>query len=122
MTTTKAQEALFLRMTIGERLRWLMEYREIKQTELASRIQMTQSGISNLVTDSARKPSAPTLLKLAEELRCSPNWLITGVGDPFAWAPVTTENQVELLNLFRSMDDGSRKALLQVARSMKTKT
>lgn len=119
MTITKQQEAMFLRMTIGDRLRWLMEHREIKQTELAARIGITQAGISNIVTDSARKPSAPTLLKLAEELRCNPSWLMTGEGDPFAWAPVTSDAQVELLNLFRSMDDSGRKALLQVARNMK---
>jgi transcriptional regulator with XRE-family HTH domain len=60
-----------------------MEYREISQTELAGRIGLTQSAISNLVTDSARKPSAPTLLKLADALGCQPSWLLDGYGDPF---------------------------------------
>jgi transcriptional regulator with XRE-family HTH domain len=119
MVITKPQEAMFVKMTVGERLRWLMEYREIKQTELAPRIGITQSGISNLVTDSARKPSAPTLLALAEELRCSPNWLLDGKGDPFAWAPLTSPEQVELITAFRSLDTGGRKALLDVAKSMK---
>jgi transcriptional regulator with XRE-family HTH domain len=119
MVMTRPQEAMFMKMTVGERLRWLMEFREIKQTELAPRIGITQSGISNLVTDSARKPSAPTLLAIAEELRCSPNWLLDGKGDPFAWAPLTSPDQVELIEAFRGLDKHGRQALLDVAKSMK---
>ena len=33
---TKATETAFKKLTIGDRLRWLIEAREIKQTELAA--------------------------------------------------------------------------------------
>jgi len=109
----------FTNLTIGDRLRWLMEYREIKQVELASRVGVTQAAISNLVTDSSRKPSAPTLLKLAAVLECNPMWILNGEHDPFKYAPLTGESQVELVNLFNHMDPQSRQALMAAARAMK---
>lgn len=72
------------------------------------------------ITNTARKPSAPTLMRIAEELQCNPTWILTGEGDPYAWAPVTADAQVELLNLFRGFDDGGKKALLAVARNMRS--
>lgn len=114
-----ANRAMFVRMSIGDRLRWLMEAREIKQTELAERCGITQSAISNIVTDSSRRPSAPTLMKICAELRCNPQWVLDGEGDPYGWAPVTSESQVELLNLFKSMPESAKLTLLAVARSMK---
>lgn len=113
--------AQFAKMTIGERIRYSMEVREIKQTELAEKIGVGQSAISNLVNDASRKPSAPTLLAIAEELRINPGWILTGEGDPYAWAPVTHATQVELLNLFKGMTEEGKKALLASARAMATK-
>lgn len=120
--TKAATEAAFKKLTIGDRLRWLIEVRGIKQTELALKIGITQAAISNLVTDSSRKPSAPTLMKLATFLECNPTWVLTGEGDPYGWAPVTSDSQVELLNLFKSMSGPSKEALLSVARSMNKKS
>lgn len=113
--------AKFKAMSIGDRIRYVMEVREVKQTELAERLGIGQSAISNLVTDASRKPSAPTLLALAAELQINPNWILTGEGDPYGWAPVTHENQVELLNLFKGMTAEGKAALLAAARAMAKK-
>jgi transcriptional regulator with XRE-family HTH domain len=113
-----ANATVFRRMTIGDRIRWLIESRGLKQTDLAAKIGVTQAAISNLVTDSSRKPSAPTLIKLAEELQCNPTWILVGEGDPYGWAPVTSETQVELLNLFKAMTPEAKLALLATARMM----
>jgi len=48
----------FERMTIGDRLRYLIEVRRYTQVELAKKVGVTQAAISNLVIDSSRKPSA----------------------------------------------------------------
>jgi transcriptional regulator with XRE-family HTH domain len=117
--THRSTRVDFTMLTIGDRIRWLMEYREIKQVELAERIGVTQAAISNLVTDASRKPSAPTLLKLAAALECNPQWILDGEGDPFKYAPLTGESQVELVNLFNHMDPQSKQALLAAARAMK---
>jgi transcriptional regulator with XRE-family HTH domain len=100
----------------GERLRWLMEFREVKQTELALKIGLTQSAISNLVTDRARKPSAPTLLRLADVLGCQPLWLLHGDGDPFsAHTAALTELESSLLDLTRQLSGVDRHLLLAIA-------
>lgn len=110
--------AQFEKMTIGDRIRYLREVKEIKQVELAKRIGLSQAAISNLETDSSRKPSAPTLMKLAAVLECNPQWIIDGKGDPFSWAPVTKESEVELLRLYKHMTPGARLAILAAARAM----
>lgn len=111
----------FTILTIGDRLRWLMEHREVKQVHLAQQVGVTQAAISNLVTDNSRKPSAPTLLKLAAALQCNPQWILDGKGDPFAWAPVTSASRVELMNLFNAMNDEAKQAILAGARAMAKK-
>lgn len=113
-----SSEHLFEAMSVGERVRWILEVREVKQTEIAERIGITQAGISNVVTDASRKPSAPTLLALARELEINPQWLLDGKGDPFAWAPVTASDQVELLNLYKAASKQGRAAILATARAV----
>lgn len=105
----------YTKMSMGDRLRFLMEVRETTQVQLAKTIGLTQAAISNLVTDDSRKPSAPTLMKIAAALECNPNWILDGRGDPFAWAPVTGDSQVELLNAFAAMDDAGKAHLLATA-------
>lgn len=109
---------VFRRMAVGDRIRYLMEVREIKQTELSAKIGIGQAAISNLITGASRLPAAPTLLAIARELNVNPQWVLDGEGDPFAWAPITEPAQVELLNLYRAMPPSARESLLTVARSM----
>jgi len=118
---TKSEEGIFRKMSVGDRVRWLMEVREIKQTELALKIGIGQAAISNIVTDSSRKPSAPTLIALSAELRCNPQWVLDGEGDPFRWAPITEQSQVDLLNLYRGMSEESRRVLMSVAKNLAPK-
>jgi transcriptional regulator with XRE-family HTH domain len=112
------ENAITQRMSVGDRIRYVMELREIKQTQLAARIGLTQSAISNMVTASTHKPAAPSLLAIARELQVNPQWILDGEGDPFSWAPVTDPAQAELLNIYRAMDSEARDALTAVARAM----
>lgn len=105
--------------SIGDRLRWLLEYRRMKQTELAEKIGTTQAAISNIATQSSRKPSAPTLLKMAAALQCSAEWIITGEGHPFEISVVGKRAEKELLAAFRDMEEQAQAALLAAAKAMK---
>ena len=105
--------------SIGERLRWLLEYKKMKQTELAEKIGRTQSSISNVVTDSSRRPNAETLLRLAAALECSAEWLIRGEGHPFEVSVVGREVEKDLLAAFRELDPQAQSALLAAAHAMK---
>lgn len=104
--------------TIGDRVRFVMEARGMKQTEVAERIGVTQAAISNIVTDSSRKPSAPTLLKLASALQANPYWIISGDGAPFEITTVGRDDERKLIEAYREIDPAKRPELLKLARSM----
>ncbi len=101
--------------SIGERLRWLMEFRSVKQIELAEAIDRTQSAISNVVTNSSRRPNSETLLRIAGELQCSAEWLMRGQGQPFEVNVVGREAEKRLLTTYRELDDKAKSLLLEVA-------
>lgn len=105
--------------TIGERIRWLIESRGYKQTELAAKMELTQATISNWITGASRKPNAPSLLKLAAALQCNPQWVIDGTGDPWQMNKMTEESEMELLDAFRAMDPQAQAALLAAANAMR---
>lgn len=104
--------------SIGDRLRWLLEHRKMKQTELAEKIGVTQAAVSNIVTTSTRKPSAPTLLRMAAALQASAEWIITGDGDPFEINIVSAESEKELIESFRNMNHQAQAALIAAAKAM----
>lgn len=105
--------------SIGDRLRWLLEYRQMKQTELAEQIGTTQAAISNIVTQSSRRPSAPTLLRMAAALQASAEWIISGEGHPFEINVVGKRAEKDLLAAFRDMDPQAQAALLAAAKAMR---
>lgn len=109
----------FKNLTIGDRLRYLIEVRGYTQVELAKKCGITQAAISNIVTDASRKPSAPTLLKLAAALQANPEWIITGEGDPFQMNVIGAKSEQQLLEVFRDLDDQSKAALLAAAKAMR---
>lgn len=108
----------FERMTIGDRLRYLIEVRGYTQVELAQKIELTQPAISNILTDSTRKPSAPTLLKLAAALQANPDWILTGRGQPFEVNTIGKSAEKELIAAFRNMDEQAQAALIAAAKVM----
>lgn len=104
--------------SIGERLRWLIEHKGYTQVALAEKIGLTQAAISNIATQSSRKPSAPTLLKLAAALECSAQWIMTGEGHPFEINVVGRKAEKDLLEAFRNMDPQAQAALIAAAKAM----
>ena len=108
----------FERLTIGDRIRYLLEVRGYTQVAIAKKVGITQAAISNLVTDSSRKPSAPTLLKLAAALQANPDWILTGQGEPFEINVIGKAAEKELLSAFRDMDDQAKAALIAAAKAM----
>jgi transcriptional regulator with XRE-family HTH domain len=120
---TSTESQLFRRWaasaTIGERIRWLLEARGYTQVELASKMGITQSAISNWLTGASRKPNAPSLLRLAAALDANPHWVITGEGDPFQMQIVGKRAEEELIAAFRDMDPQAQAALIAAAHAMK---
>jgi transcriptional regulator with XRE-family HTH domain len=90
----------------------------MKQTELAAVIGTTQAAVSNIVTNASRKPSAPTLLRMAAALQCSADWVITGEGGPFEINVIGKQAEKDLIEAFRNMDHQAQAALLAAAKAM----
>lgn len=90
-----------------------------KGTPKQSRAATTQSAISNIVTNSSRKPNAPTLLRMAAALQANPEWIMTGQGHPFEVNTVSRRDEKDLLDAFRAMDDSAKVALLAAAKAMR---
>lgn len=65
-------------MTIGERMAWARERRDLTQDALAVLAGTSQGTIGNAESGARKKPRE--LLKIAEALRVSPKWLERGEG------------------------------------------
>jgi len=81
---TSDAEPLFTAMTVGERVKWLRDYKGLEQTELTARLGITLAMLSNLITDASRRPDALIVLDMADIFECRPRWILNGRGDPFA--------------------------------------
>lgn len=109
----------FENLSIGQRIKYMREQRKYTQVELAKKAGVGQAAISNLETDSSRKPSAPTLLRLAAALDCNPNWFLDGIGDPSTWQPVTKDSEAEILARYRKMSPEARVTFLAFMKTFK---
>ena len=105
---------VFAKLTVGERIRWLIEHRGYKQQELADKIGVTQAAISNLVTDNSRKPNAFTLIEMSDALDANPRWILYGEGDFERWPPPDRPDEAALLRKYRSMTEQQRHGLFEL--------
>ena len=99
-------------------MRYMIELRGYKQVELAEKVGITQAAISNILTVSTRRPNSLTLLKLCGALQCSPEWLMTGVGDPEDVNTIGERSEQELLGYFRSMTEKKQAVVLAIVKGM----
>lgn len=67
-------------MSIGARLRNMLERNGLTQTELAKRLDISISTLNGYITD-YREPDARMLSRLARELDTTADYLISGEGD-----------------------------------------
>lgn len=109
----------FASLSIGQRIKYMREQRKYTQSELAAKCGVGQAAISNLETDSSRRPSASTLLKLSAALDVNPHWFIDGEGDPTHWKPITKDSEAEVMDAYRRMSLEARVAFLNVMKAMK---
>lgn len=103
----------FSEMSIGQRIRWLIEHRGYLQSEVAEKCGVTQAAISNLVTDNSRKPNAFTLVRLADALNADAAWILYGEGPIERRALPAKADEAELLRAYRAMGEEQRQALMQ---------
>ncbi|MEY0291159.1 LexA family protein [Providencia rettgeri] len=68
--------------TFGERILERRTHLGLSQDELAKKASVSRVAISKLELGESQDTRSTNLFKIAEALKCSPSWLLTGKGDP----------------------------------------
>lgn len=108
---------IFTVLTIGQRIRCAREIKGWKQAELALEADLTQAAVSNLETDGTRKPSGPSLLRLASAIDVNPDWILQGVGNMSTTSAIT-KDEVDLLRSYRGLRRDARAEALDVIKKL----
>ena len=114
-------------MTFGDRVKAARKALQLSQVALADAVGVHQSVISDLERGVTIDPSAATLLRLATELRTSPEGLLFGQA---AYAVAQSqpeaetdsedaEDQAAILRLYLRLSPAHRRALLSIARTLR---
>jgi transcriptional regulator with XRE-family HTH domain len=102
-------------MAMGSRIRRAREKAGYDQGEFARLVGMSQSALSEVETGESKEPRASSFWRMVKLLQLSPAWLAEGKGD----MRTTDEQEQELLEAYRAMDERSRRSLLASARAMR---
>lgn len=68
--------------SIGERLTFALELRQMKPIDLSKKVGVTKSAISQICSGKTKNISAETAMKICQVLKINPFWLILGAGRP----------------------------------------
>lgn len=108
---------IFTVLTIGQRIRYARESKGWKQADLALEADLTQAAVSNIETDGTRKPSGPSLLRLASALDVNPDWIPQGVG-AMSTTSAITKDEVDLLRSYRKLRRDARAKALDAVKKL----
>ncbi len=106
-------------MNLGERLRIILDERNIKQVDFAKTLGVSANYI-NLLISGKRGPISDTLAKLIEETYgYSAQWIMTGDGEKTASLSLSSV-KIEFLKKVQKMPDDEITALLAFANSLES--
>ena len=105
-------------MTTGARIRALRLARGMKQKDLAKAVGIAAPSLSELETGQSKEPSGPVLAALCRTLHTNSEWLLTGTGDPGAYATLGGD-EAELQAIWSELPPPGRVALLSAARGLR---
>lgn len=107
-------------MTIGERIRQVRQENKLTQTALAEAIGIRQNSLA-LLEMGKRNPSDRTIIAICKYLYINPEWLKTGVGQPYLISGDSLGNKIErarlcdedmeLINAFIELPEEKRRVL-----------
>ena len=104
------------RMGLGTRLRAERKAAGLTQTELARVAGIRQPTLSDIERGESCAPSASAMDAICRVLNLRPQWLLTGHGEKYV--STTTDQEQDVLDLFRAMPPHQQQAWLQVGRAM----
>lgn len=100
--------------SFGARLDWWITHRGFKQADVAAKVGMGKSTLSEICNGESKHPSAENFLRIAKLLGLRPEYLMWGDGPPEAVHMSELSGlEAQLVMLFRFLpDDAKRDALL----------
>lgn len=101
--------------TLGDRIREARNAAHMTQGQLASRIGVSRSLISQWESGVVQEIGASSLWAAARALRVSLDWMLEGDGKAPAHAAATSPDEVQLLNALADLTSSQRAALLAEA-------
>jgi len=101
--------------SFGLRLRYARKLRKFDQTQLASAAGIKQPSLSELETGETKEPTGPVLIALSKALKVRSEWLITGEDPIEPDQTVLTQNERELLELYRGASNRWKLAIKYMA-------
>ena len=103
--------------TLGQRIALARKVRGWSSVELARRAKVTKAAVSDWESGKTKNLRLDNLFALCDLLNINARWLSTGAGVPTRQL-IQSDEESELLVVYRELNKGAQKALLGVARAM----
>lgn len=100
--------------TIGDRIRIIMDSVNLKQTQFANELKVTQSSVS-LWLSGKSNPSAQTIQQICDKFGYNPEWLSTGEGEPILQKSRSDQLAAALGRILHRQDSASARLLSSFA-------
>jgi transcriptional regulator with XRE-family HTH domain len=104
--------------SIGARVRWLREQKNMSQASLARALGIKPPSLSEIELNKTKSPSASTLLKIAAILDANPDWIINGRGTHTLQSS-DSDVDAQMSMVFGQLTTEQKHTLLAVAKSLK---
>lgn len=105
-------------LTIGARITWLREKKNMKKSELARAIGIRAQSMGDIESGKTKAPASSTLLRIAAILDANPDWIINYRGHP------TNKSEdgnlaAEMAKVMSELSHDQQATLLAVAKSLR---
>lgn len=104
-------------MTLADRIKDARTRAELSQAELARRSGISQPSLHDLESGKSKTARSTTLMRLAEALGQTPEWLIGGKGALLA-VSARTPTEESLLADFRRLNSTEKKLVVRMIRAL----
>ena len=118
-STDWSQKATEPTTTLGQRIAIARQVMGLTATGLAKAAKVTKAAVSDWESGKTKNLRLENLFYLCDLLNVNARWLATGQGVPTRQL-VRSEQESELLVIFRDLNKASQEALIGVARAMHT--
>ena len=104
-------------MSLGERIKTIMNERHIKQVEFAKTLGISANYVNLLVNNKKANISDPLAKLIEETYGYSACWLVKGVGNKYVDSSVSA-SKAEILKMIQVMTDSEIKATLAFVKTL----